>query len=99
MKFTWSPGGICFERYYELDDWALDFWHPYEKAQYPYYFARREKRKEEYIKLYESEYGDAQKVLGVDKHVDYTAYFGENPETPKLADGSDAPKKIEDVKK
>jgi len=32
-------------------------WHPYEKAQYPEYFAVREKRKQEYIDRWEKKYG------------------------------------------
>ena len=35
----------------------LDTWHPLEKAQYPEYFARRDKRKEEYITRWEERYG------------------------------------------
>jgi len=42
-----------------------------EKAQYPYFFARREKRKLEYIKLYEEEYGNAEKNLGIHEKKDY----------------------------
>lgn len=40
-----SPGGNAHGRKVELPDWVLDYWHPLEKAQYPDYFARREKRK------------------------------------------------------
>lgn len=40
-----SPGGNAHGREVELPDWVLDYWHPLEKAQYPDYFARREKRK------------------------------------------------------
>lgn len=40
-----SPGGNAHGRSVELPDWVLDYWHPLEKAQYPDYFARREKRK------------------------------------------------------
>lgn len=52
-----SPGGVAFEREVIPPDWVLDYWHPLEKAQYPEYFARREKRKEEYIKWWENQYG------------------------------------------
>lgn len=40
-----SPGGNAHGRTIDLPDWVLDYWHPLEKAQYPDYFARREKRK------------------------------------------------------
>ncbi|XP_054164323.1 NADH dehydrogenase [ubiquinone] 1 beta subcomplex subunit 9-like [Oppia nitens] len=51
--FTFSPGGVCFERYADYPDWHLDHWHPLEKARYPYYFAKREQRKKEYIEMWE----------------------------------------------
>ena len=35
----------------------MDCWHPLEKAQYPHYFARRELRKLESVKFWESQYG------------------------------------------
>nr|KAG5707157.1 hypothetical protein BaRGS_017841 [Batillaria attramentaria] len=38
-------------------DWLLDIWHPYEKAQYPEYFAKRELRKKEFIERWEKKYG------------------------------------------
>ncbi|XP_022688544.1 NADH dehydrogenase [ubiquinone] 1 beta subcomplex subunit 9-like [Varroa jacobsoni] len=52
-KFPNSPGGVASERYIQPPDWVLDYWHPLEKAQYPKYFATREKRKLEYIEMYE----------------------------------------------
>lgn len=52
-----SAGGVAFEREVIPPDWVLDYWHPLEKAQYPEYFARREKRKEEYVKWWEKTYG------------------------------------------
>jgi len=52
-KFTYSPGGVCFERYFDYPDWHADYWSPLEKARYPYYFAKRELRKKEYIELWE----------------------------------------------
>ncbi len=51
--FTYSPGGVCFERYYEYPDIHLDLWHPLEKARYPFYFAKREIRKKEFIEMWE----------------------------------------------
>jgi len=72
MKFPYSPGGICFERYYDHPDWLLDYWHPMEKARYPYYFARREQRKEEYIRKFEATYGvAAEEAVGVTHYQDY----------------------------
>ncbi|CAG2164321.1 unnamed protein product [Oppiella nova] len=52
-KFTFSPGGVCFERYHDYPDWHADYWHPLEKARYPYYFAKRELRKKQFIQLWE----------------------------------------------
>ncbi|XP_071479638.1 NADH dehydrogenase [ubiquinone] 1 beta subcomplex subunit 9-like [Diadema antillarum] len=42
--FIDSQGGTRFERNIPAPEWVLDNWHPTEKARYPYYFARREKR-------------------------------------------------------
>ncbi|XP_062548140.1 NADH dehydrogenase [ubiquinone] 1 beta subcomplex subunit 9 [Armigeres subalbatus] len=58
-KFPMSPGGVAFEREVIPPDWVLDYWHPLEKAQFPEYFARREKRKEEYVVWWEKQYGKA----------------------------------------
>jgi len=55
--FTHSPGGVCFERYADYADFHLDFWTPLEKARYPYYFAKRELRKQEYIEMWEKDHG------------------------------------------
>ncbi|KAF5400626.1 hypothetical protein PHET_06213 [Paragonimus heterotremus] len=38
----------------------LDFWHPLEKLQYPDYFARREKRKQEFVERATSRCGPIQ---------------------------------------
>ena len=57
FKFPNSPGGIAFGREPHLPDWMLDMWHPLERAQYPEYFARREKRKLEFIQSWEKKYG------------------------------------------
>ncbi|CAG9858098.1 unnamed protein product [Phyllotreta striolata] len=56
-KFPQSPGGVAFEREVIPPDWVLDYWHPLEKAQYPEYFARRELRKKEFVKMWEEKYG------------------------------------------
>lgn len=55
--FPYSPGGVCYERFPAQPDDLLDSWDPLEKAMYPYFFARREKLKKEYIELYEKTYG------------------------------------------
>lgn len=55
-KFTFSPGGIMFEREHIHPDNMLDLWHPLEKAQYPYYFERREQLKKEFIQTWERKY-------------------------------------------
>ncbi|OQV22331.1 putative NADH dehydrogenase [ubiquinone] 1 beta subcomplex subunit 9 [Hypsibius exemplaris] len=49
FQFQYSPGGSAYARQPVLPDWILDSWAPLEKAQYPHYFARREKRKDEWI--------------------------------------------------
>ncbi|UXI18945.1 Cs-pax a [Sarcoptes scabiei] len=53
-RFIFSPGGLMFERELNFDDSHLDLWHPLEKAQYPYYFERRERMKKEYIQEWEA---------------------------------------------
>ncbi|KAJ8970892.1 hypothetical protein NQ314_000979 [Rhamnusium bicolor] len=54
----WNPKKcVAYERDVEPPDWVLDYWHPLEKAQYPEYFARREQRKKEFVKLWEQKYG------------------------------------------
>lgn len=58
-KFIFSPGGLMFEREHIYSDCHLDLWHPLEKAQYPYYFERREQLKKEYIKNWEKNYGNS----------------------------------------
>ncbi|XP_055892513.1 NADH dehydrogenase [ubiquinone] 1 beta subcomplex subunit 9-like [Biomphalaria glabrata] len=57
MKFAESPGGVAYQRHFPPPDWILDTWHPYEKAQYPEYFALREIRKKEFIDRWEKQYG------------------------------------------
>lgn len=60
-KFAMSPGGVAFDRVVTPPDWVLDFWHPLEKAQYPDYFARREERKKEFLKIWDSQYSKGTK--------------------------------------
>lgn len=57
-----SPGGVAYGRVVTAPDWVLDYWHPLEKAQYPEYFARREQRKQEYVKLWQEKYGKSEKI-------------------------------------
>lgn len=69
-----------------FDDSLLDSWHPLEKSQYPYYFARREQRKLEYLKLYESEYGNPEEALGIDHKNDYVSIMDEYIEQVRQSD-------------
>jgi len=57
MAFPNSPGGVAYQRHFPAPDWILDTWHPFEKAQYPEYFAQREIRKKEHIERWEKQYG------------------------------------------
>ncbi|XP_044263198.1 NADH dehydrogenase [ubiquinone] 1 beta subcomplex subunit 9-like [Tribolium madens] len=59
-KFPHSPGGVAYGREVIPPDWIIDHWHPLEKAQYPEYFARREQRKREYVKLWEKKFGKSE---------------------------------------
>ena len=52
-----SPGGVAYGREVIPPDWVLDYWDPIEKAAYPKYFALREKRKREYLEMWEKKYG------------------------------------------
>lgn len=47
-----SKEGIAYERNLLSPDWVMDYHHPLYKAQYPYYFAKREEMKDEYLKLW-----------------------------------------------
>ncbi|XP_051160650.1 NADH dehydrogenase [ubiquinone] 1 beta subcomplex subunit 9 [Leptopilina boulardi] len=57
-KFAESIGGCAYGRDVILPDWLLDFWDPWEKAFYPKYFAKREKRKKNYVEFYKKTYGE-----------------------------------------
>lgn len=48
----YSKEGIAYGRNEESPDSVMDFYHPLEKARYPWYFAKREQMKDEYIKLW-----------------------------------------------
>lgn len=47
-----SKDGIAYGRMLESPDWVMDQYHPLFKAQYPYYYAKREQMKDEYIKMW-----------------------------------------------
>lgn len=47
-----SKEGISHDRNMLSPDFVMDFWHPLEKAQYPYFFAKREQLKDEYIAIW-----------------------------------------------
>lgn len=49
---TFSKEGIAYDREDLSPDWVMDYHHPLEKARYPYYFAKREQMKDEYIELW-----------------------------------------------
>lgn len=49
---NFSKEGISFGRNLESPDYVMDYYDPLEKAQYPYYYAKREAMKDEYIKLW-----------------------------------------------
>ncbi|CAG5118070.1 unnamed protein product [Candidula unifasciata] len=63
IYFPLSPGGVAYERHFPTPDWILDTWHPFEKAQYPEYFALREIRKKEYIERWEKQYGKTEEEV------------------------------------
>ena len=48
----YSKEGIAYGRNLLSPDWVMDNYHPLEKAQYPYYFAKREQMKKEYIEMW-----------------------------------------------
>lgn len=48
----YSKEGIAYGRNLESPDYVMDWYHPLEKAQYPYYFSKREQMKDEYVKLW-----------------------------------------------
>ncbi|KAF7256092.1 hypothetical protein EG68_06689 [Paragonimus skrjabini miyazakii] len=57
FRYPTAPGGVAYERTSHIYDIQLDFWHPLEKLQYPDYFARREKRKQEFVERWVARYG------------------------------------------
>ncbi|XP_032670869.1 NADH dehydrogenase [ubiquinone] 1 beta subcomplex subunit 9 isoform X2 [Odontomachus brunneus] len=63
IKFANSIGGCAYGRESHCPDWALDYWHPLEKAMYPKYFARREQMKDEYLEWYFKQYPEEKKKI------------------------------------
>ncbi|KAL0277607.1 UNVERIFIED_CONTAM: hypothetical protein PYX00_004840 [Menopon gallinae] len=61
LRFPTSPGGVAYGRYTDPPDYVLDYWHPLEKSAYPKYFQRRELRKQQYVEMWEKEYGCKEK--------------------------------------
>lgn len=57
-KFPESIGGCAYGREAFIPDWLIDTWDPMEKAFYPKYFAKRERRKKEYVEFYKKMYGE-----------------------------------------
>lgn len=58
-----APDGVTHGRGGSpLPDWLYDYYHPLEKAQYPTYFATREKRKKEFMQWYDRTYGRPTKI-------------------------------------
>lgn len=49
---AFSKDGISYGRVLESPDYVMDYYHPLEKARYPYYFAKREQMKEEYVRIW-----------------------------------------------
>lgn len=47
-----SKEGISYGRNLLSPDYVMDMYHPLEKARYPYYFAKREQMKNEYIAIW-----------------------------------------------
>ncbi|CAH8674384.1 unnamed protein product [Schistosoma haematobium] len=56
-KYPDAPGGAAYGRETVFNDFNYDLWHPLEKKQYPDFFARREKRKKEFIEAWVKRYG------------------------------------------
>lgn len=50
--FPFSKEGISYGRDLESPDSVMDVYHPLEKARYPWYFAKREQMKDEYLRLW-----------------------------------------------
>lgn len=48
----YSKEGIAYQRNMESPDYVMDAYHPLEKAQYPYYFEKREQMKEDYMRMW-----------------------------------------------
>ncbi|KAI3387363.1 hypothetical protein SNEBB_003883 [Seison nebaliae] len=55
--FIDGPRGIANQRHGVPVESIVDTWHPLEKAQFPEYFEKRQKRKEEYVDWWNKKYG------------------------------------------
>uniref|UniRef100_A0A6G1S538 NADH dehydrogenase [ubiquinone] 1 beta subcomplex subunit 9 n=1 Tax=Aceria tosichella TaxID=561515 RepID=A0A6G1S538_9ACAR len=53
----YSKDGIAYGRCEESPDYVMDYYHPLDKARYPYYFAKREEMKKEYLNLWKKKMG------------------------------------------
>lgn len=47
-----SKEGISYNRELHSPDYVMDWYHPLEKARFPYYFSKREAMKDEYLKVW-----------------------------------------------
>lgn len=54
LIFKNDPEGICYHREDDPFDVLVDYWHPWEKAQFIDYFETREKRKSDYEEYYKN---------------------------------------------
>ena len=66
-RFPEQYGGCAYERVQNCPDWVLDYWHPVEKEMYPKYFAKREQRKQEYLKFFQSQYAKSKEQVSGSK--------------------------------
>lgn len=57
-RFPDTPYGTAHGRDVPPWDWAMDMWHPLEKAQYPQYFAKREELKKKFVEMWKEQYGE-----------------------------------------
>lgn len=95
VKYPFSENGIAWQREFSVEDAVLDHWHPYQKAQYPEFFAKREEMKEEYLKLYEETYGNLMEGLHIKGHDTYGLLPHDyDEEAEKLKLGGQDPKRL-----
>lgn len=53
--YEYTSSGLAY--YWQVPEWALDLWHPSEKAMYPDYFAKREQWKKLRMESWDKEVG------------------------------------------